>query len=208
MPHRPVPRIFRPQRRSLVEGAPAREPVGLEVMKAHSAIEAAESDALIGGYIATAREMVEEMANRALITQTRIYKIDRFPPAAEQLIELPGGTLQSVTSIQYVDENGATQTWGPSNYTVDTGHAPGRVGLAYQVSWPTVRPWDLPVTISYAVGYGDYPADVPEALRTAIQMIAAELFERREEGIVGVSIAEVPLHARRLVRGKRIRAYF
>ncbi len=208
MLHRPLPQIYRPARSSLAAGAPALEPVGIEVMKAHSRIENSASDALIAGYIATARELVEEMAGRALIIQTRVYRIDRFPLSTGQLIELPGGSLQAVTSITYVDSDGATQTWAAANYIADTNHAPGRVGLAWGVSWPTIRQWGLPVTISYDVGYGDNPGDVPEKLRTAIQLIAAELFERREDAIAGTIITEVPLSARRLALSERIRPNF
>jgi uncharacterized phiE125 gp8 family phage protein len=208
MAHRPLPRIYRPARKSLIEGDPALEPVGIEVMKEHAVVADSDRDALIAGYIASAREEVEAMTNRALITQTRVYKIDRFPTSIQQLIELPGGTLQAVSSIQYVDADGATQTWAASNYIADAGPDLGLVGLAYQKTWPTIRQWDLPVTISYAVGYGDDPGDVPEKLRTAIQLIAADLFARREDSNSGTIITEIPMSARRLARSERIRPAF
>ncbi len=205
---RPRYLIYRPARKSLIESSAALEPVDLEVMKAHSVVTDSDRDGLIAGYIATARELVEEMTGRALITQTRVYNIDRFPPSPYQVLDLPGGTLLAVTSIEYVDTDGASQTWAAENYTVDKDHAPGRIGLAWSKSWPAIRRAWPPVTISYSVGYGPAPADVPEKLRTAIALIAAELFERREENVVGTTISKVSLDAKRLVRGERIRPNF
>lgn len=206
-----VPLIFRPGRVALVVGDPSQEPVGMQEIYLHGAHDSAEHGALLAGYIKSAREWVEWYCGRALLEQTRVYKLDRFPASNRQLIELPGGSLftgTNLVSIDYIDENGAAQTWAPAEFLVDQDHAPGRIGLAYQESWPTIRQWDLPVSISYDVGYGDNPGDVPEPLRTAISMIASELFERRETSIAGTIISEVPFDAKRLCNGERIRAQF
>lgn len=200
--------IYEPKRwAGPTKGATALEPVPLEVFKAHYRIDDADEDALIAEKLRQARELVEQMANRQLITSTYTYQIDGFPTGTSDLIQLPGGTLQSVTSISYVDGNGDTQTWGSSNYDVDTRHVPGRIGLAYNRTWPTIRDWGLPVTITYVAGYGDNPADVPEALRGAIEMIAAELLEHREESVTGASIAMVPIGAKRMAYGKRVHSF-
>lgn len=204
MTHTASPLVYKPARWSLSKAAPSLEPVPLDVAKAHLRTTAADDDALIAGYVATARELVEEMTNRALMAQTWTLKIDRFPVSSSQVLELPGGRVLSVTSIKYLDGDGVEQTWASSNYSVDTAHEPGRVGLAYSASWPSHRDWDLPITVVYSVGYGADPADVPESLRTAVQMIAAELYENREESVIGVSVADVPVGARRLAYAKRI----
>ena len=184
--------IFRPNRWSLSKTDPAQEPVGLEEMKAHARIDDADNDATISGLIVAARRWVETLTHRALITQTFVYKIDRFPGPVTTVIELPGGNTQSLTSIAYIDTNGDSQTWTASNYIADLVSQPALVGLAYDADWPNIREWDLPVTLTYSAGYGDDPGDVSEELRTAIKMLAAELYENREDSIVGVPIASVP----------------
>ena len=196
--------IFRPNRWNLGKTVPAQEPVGLEEMKDWARIDDADNDATISGNIVAARRWVETFTQRALITQTYTYKIDRFPGPITTVIELPGGNTQSVTSIAYLDTNGDSQTWTASDYIVDATSEPALIGLAYNVAWPSIREWDLPVTITYPAGYGDDPGDVPEELRTAIKIIAAELGENREDSIIGATIASVPWGAKRLVEPYRI----
>lgn len=198
--------IHRPRRWSVSRTAMAQEPVPLEELKAHANITAADDDALISGYIRAAREWVENYTQRFLITTTVTYKIDAFPAKETAVIELPGGKIQSVTSIAYVDTAGASQTWAAAEYIVDAAWEPARIGLAYDQDWPTIREWDLPITITYVAGYGADPGDVPENLRTAIKIVAAELYEHsREDSIVGVPIATAPWNARMLASNYRLR---
>ncbi len=196
--------IFRPHRWSLSKTEPAQEPVGLEEMKDWARVDDADNDATIAGNIIAARRWVETFTHRALITQTFVYKTSRFPGPITTVIELLGGKTQTLTSIAYLDTDGASQTWAAANYIADLVSEPALVGLAYSIDWPSIREWDLPITITYDAGYGDDPGDVPEELRTAIKIIAAELFENREDSIVGATIANVPWNAQRLADPFRI----
>ena len=56
---------------------------------------------------------------RALLTQTWDMYLDEFPCAGEIIIPL--SPLQSVTSVSYVDQHGATQTWASANYRIVSG---------------------------------------------------------------------------------------
>ena len=196
--------IFRPARWSLLRNAPAQEPIGLEEMKAWSRVDHADDDATIAGNIIAARRWVETVTHRALITQAFVYKTDRFPGPVTTVIALPGGNTQTLTSIAYLDTDGNSQTWASANYIADLVSQPALVGLAYNIDWPSIREWDLPVTITYSAGYGDDPGDVPEELRTAIKILAAELYESREETVVGSQISAVPYSAKRLADPYRI----
>ncbi len=196
--------IYRPARWSLAKTAPAQEPVGLEEMKAWARIDDADSDATIVGNIVAARRWVETFTQRALITQTYTYKVDRFPGPITTVIELPGGNVKTLTSIAYLDSDGNSQTWTASDYIADLTSEPALVGLAFNIDWPTIRIWDLPITITYDAGYGDDLGDVPEELRTAVKLIAAEHHENREDSIVGTTITGVPWGAQRLCEPYRI----
>ncbi len=196
--------IFRPHRWSLSKAAPAQEPIGLEEMKDWARIDDADSDATIAGNIIAARRWVETLTHRALITQTFVYKMSRFPGPITTVIELPGGKTQTLISIAYLDTDGDSQTWTASNYIADLVSEPALVGLAYSKDWPSIREWSLPITITYSAGYGDDPGDVPEELRTAIKIIAAELYENREDSIVGATVTGVPWSAKRLADPYRI----
>jgi len=65
-------------------------------------------------------------------------------------------------------------------YDVDTTSEPGRVTLAYGQNWPALRDQANPITVRHTCGYGDDSADVPAAVRVAIQMLAADLYEHPE----------------------------
>ena len=81
-----------------------------------------------------------------------------------------------MTSIQYVDDAGDTQTLSTSLYQVDTKSQPGRIIPAYGESWPTVRSDTLnAVTVNFVAGYGDDPEDVPAGLRHAVKLICGAL---------------------------------
>lgn len=61
-------------------------------------------DDLLNAIITSARENVEDITRRALITQTWDYYLDDWPDA--DFIKLPLGKLQSITSIKYKDTDG------------------------------------------------------------------------------------------------------
>lgn len=197
--------IYRPSRYSISETAPAKEPVSLGELKAHARVDFSDEDGLLSGFIESARKRVEAFTQRALITRTVTYKIDRFPPRETQVLELPRGNLQSVTSIQYLDTDGASQTWGAANYDVDTAWTPGRVALAYDKDWPDIRQWGLPVTITYDVGFGDDPGDVPEDIRNAIKLLATDLYEHRNVQVVGQSVGATMINHETLMSQYRLR---
>lgn len=196
--------IFQPNRWSLFKGDAAIEPVTLEQMKAHSRIEHFDDDDDVNKNIKVAREWVENFTHRALITQAFIYKIDRFPGSTTTVLQLSGGNTQSLTSIEYLDTDGALQTWASSNYIADLVSQPALVGLAFNKDWPSIREWDLPVTITYVAGYGNASADVPYGLQKAIMMIASELYENREESVAGATVVNVSWNAQRLAEAYRI----
>jgi uncharacterized phiE125 gp8 family phage protein len=159
--------------------APTTLPVTLDEVKAHLRIDDDQvtEDALLFGLIHAAVEYAETFTRRALITQTWDLKMDRFPCGP---IVLPKAPLQSVSSITYTDSNGDSQTWGSSNYIVDTASKPGMVHTAYQVSWPVARDIVNAVTVRFVAGYGTTLASVPESIRLAMLLMIAHWYENRE----------------------------
>jgi len=118
----------------------------------------------------------EGLLGRAMVTQTWELLLDAFPCGD---IELPLPPLQSVTSISYVDEDGATQTLATSVYGVDTTCEPGVVHLKYDQEWPATRDERNAVTIRFVCGYGAAAA-VPERLKSAMKLHIADLDANRE----------------------------
>ncbi len=143
---------------------PANEPLSTAEAKSHLRVDTSDEDTYIASLVAAAREEAERVSWRALITQTWRLTLDRFP-TGDAAIVVPRPPLQSVTSIQYVDENGDTQTVVSSAYDVDTNREPGRIVPAFGESWPSTRREAEAVTIVFVAGYGDDATDIPENTR-------------------------------------------
>jgi uncharacterized phiE125 gp8 family phage protein len=168
--------------------APAVEPVTAVEAKAHLRIDSDVDDVMIGTLIVAARKTVEDLTGRALITQTWRQSWDyRFPCD----FRLPKGSLQSVASLTYVDNDGATQTLGSGAYQVDADSEPGRVIPAYGTSWPTTRSQPVAVTITWSCGYGSAGTDIPEPIRQTILMLVAHWYDSRQPSDVPSEIASM-----------------
>jgi len=173
---------------------PSVQPVSVAEMKNTLKLEDSETDddALLAGLIRSAVEYAEMYQNRRLMTQTWDLKLDGFPCGAPEqpwsqlgrpwsTIEIPFAPLQSVTSITYTDNNGTTQTWSSSLYTVLKNGLTGRVVPAYQQVYPSTRAVPESVTVRFVCGYGDNPGNVPERTRWGIQLLVKQWYDKRGE---------------------------
>jgi len=160
--------------------------------KIHLRIDHSTEDAYIAGLVETAREFIEEVTGRSLITRTYTAKLDAWPPG--NVIRLPYPPLLTVTSIKYTDEDGAVLTFAASDYTVDTYSEPGRIVLASDASWPSVTLADINgVEIIWTAGYGAAASVLPTKYRQAAYLLAGHLYENREAVVVGTITSELPL---------------
>lgn len=148
-------------------------------------------DPLLTMLITSARVAAETITRRALVTQTWDLKLERFP-GWEMTIPLP--TLQSVTSISYVDTNGATQTMSAADYLVDSSGEPGRIAPAFGLVWPVTR-WQMnAVTVRFVAGYGAASA-IPSGIKNWMLMRIKTLWENRAELVVDTRTMMVVLPA-------------
>ena len=172
---------------TLVTG-PAADPVSLADVKAHLRIDGALEDATLLAYVQAARLHLEGRdgwLNRALITQTWDYTLDRFPITVcgaswDPTIYVPLPPLQSVTSITYTDTNGAPQVLAPTEYDIDTKADPGRIVPAYGKYWPATRAVVNAVTVRFVAGYGAGAAAIPRPIRLALLGLVGDYNEHRD----------------------------
>lgn len=163
--------------------APAAEPITLAEAKAHCRVDTSADDALIGGYITTAREWVEDYIDRALVAQRLVMRLDGFGGD----IELPrppmisSGTATAVTITYVTGEAGGTATLSATQYRVDREATPGVVRTLYGGSWPSHLLDANAVTVTWWAGYGS-AADVPQRVKSAMLMCVHELYEKRGDG--------------------------
>ena len=175
--------VYKPQRWEMrVTVQPTIEPVTREFVRDHANLSNDDDLQLLQQYIVMARGLVEDSLNRALLTQTRVLRLSGLPLSEFEVIELPGGEIQSVASITYVDVDGVTQTLSASDYAVEqgTGRGTGYVALAMPTSaWPISRVQGaLPVTITYTAGW-TAASLVPVPIRIAVAQIATDIYNAR-----------------------------
>jgi hypothetical protein len=130
------------------------------------------SSALVGGYS----------------VQQHGYERQYLGGSGMRPIVIPKPPLVSVTSIQYVDPDGVTQTWSNTLYTVDTPTGdyaePGRIFPVYGQVYPVTRSQPAAVTIRLVAGYGETAAAVPSMIRSAMKLLIGIWYENREAGLI------------------------
>jgi len=174
---------------------PTAEPLTTAEAKTHLRITTADEDTYIAALVLAARQALEELSGRAFITQTWEYALNSFPSATVGnplgAIWLPKAPLQPVTSITYVDPDGASQTLGASVYTVDTRALPGQIVPAYGQVWPDTRAVVNAVVVKFVAGFGDDAVDVPEPIRHAMRIHVGTLYEHREDVVTGTIVSPI-----------------
>jgi uncharacterized phiE125 gp8 family phage protein len=165
-------------------------------LKNHVRQDLSVDDTYLTALITAARQYSEIECQRQFINATWTWTLDRF----EQFLHVPMSPLQSITSFQYVDPTGATQTVDPTIYVVDTNNIAPRIGLVWGQIWPFTAFQINVVTIVFVAGFGPDATYVPEDIKTAIKMIAASWYENREE-IDSLPFKPVPVGAHWILRG-------
>lgn len=177
---------------------PAVEPLTLAAAKAHLNGPPDEDDALVSTLIKVARQAVEQHTGRALINQTWRLTLDNFSDE----MELKAGA-SSVDQIQYQATDNATQTLATSVYELRPGFIPV-IGRKYGQAWPSVLSHPGSVTVEFVAGYGAAADDVPEPIKHAMKMIISQLYEHREEVVLGSSVSQIPMASEYLLAPYRV----
>lgn len=145
----------------LVTLAPSFEPLTVAEARAHLRLCCADEDTYLAHLITTAREYVEAIIGGPLGQQTREYL---FPCFGCEL-DLPPNLL-TVTSIEYIDTGGNTQTLDPASYHVDTASQPGKVTHVAAIPWPDIAAHTPnPIKVTVIAGYPSADA-IPPASST------------------------------------------
>lgn len=176
--------------------APTGEPITRDECKTFARIDSTAEDSLIDSLLVAARELAEEYCDRQIMLATYDLTYDAFPGAG--FIEIPFAPTASITSVKYIDADGAQQTVPGADYVADVDVDPARIYLAYNATWPTVRAQRHAVTVRAVVGYADADA-VPDAIKTALKMIVTAWLNDRE------GCGAMPDGARRILDRYRFR---
>lgn len=165
---------------------PAAAALTLDDVRPHLHEDSNDHAALIMDYIAAATAMIDgaDGIGYCLHPQTWQLALPRFA----RRMPLPLRPVVSITSVTYLDADGATQTVASSAYRLALAGGAGAVEFKPGQTWPAVGDFEWPVTVTFVAGKG-----VPPRIKTALQMIVAGLFANRENQTTD------PLHANPMV---------
>jgi len=154
------------------------EPITATELKAHLRIDHTDEDTMISSMITAARQIAEEYCQRTFITSTWKLYLNSFNQNTDT-IELPMGQVLSVVGIDYAVSAAHDTEWDSANYY--TGLETDIGLIVAKDGWPDNED-EIPngIEIEYTAGYGALASNVPQAIKSAILIIAADLYEHRE----------------------------
>jgi uncharacterized phiE125 gp8 family phage protein len=157
---------------------PASEPVSLAEAKSFLRIDHNAEDALIGMFILAAREAIEHMCGRMLITRSVRETLDQWRLDGMGAALLEASPVRGIDAVRLLDADGDTTIIPESSYRLDGQDAQPR--LVFSASAPLPLRAIGGIEIDYDAGYGESVASVPSKLRVAILHVVAALYEARE----------------------------
>lgn len=171
---------------------PTEEPVSLERVKEHCGVDAPDHDALLRDYLAAARREVEAFTRRKLVTQVVEYRVSSLSAG----VRLPLAPVQSVDAIDYLAQDGSTQSLAAGNWRLTGGASAPCVMPPVLSTWPVALHAPESVTIRLTAGYGG-AADVPADLKVAVLLLAAHYYGNRGDD---AQAPEMPPHAQSILQ--------
>ena len=173
----------------VVTVAASAEPLDTVSAVEHLRAQGAGADSEIARLVSVARAYVENYTGTRLITQTLALRTDDWA----DLENLQVAPVQSITSISYVDTDGATLTLAGSVYDARLYGLAPTIVLKFNQVWPTIQMGSL-ITVTAVVGYGA-AADVPSDLIHALKLLLGDFYQFRETAQADQSGSSYPVAA-------------
>lgn len=169
------------QKKYQIVTQPALEPISLTEAREHLRNEGLTADDdYLSTLITTARQYIENYLNRALIEQTWLQSWDCIPEYG--IFEVALNPLISITSFKYYDENGTLQDY--STYQTDTQSDKAILKPNVNTNFPSIQTGRVnPIQLTFKCGYGDEATDVPMAIKHAIKIMIAYLYDENRSGV-------------------------
>ena len=148
-------------------------------LKAHMRVTHTAEDTLISALRSAAISWIEEHCNIKLGSYTARGYLPGFYNAY-----IPIGPVTAITEVKYqttADKDYATDlsTLAAGNWYTDTISQPARIAFR---DYPQVYDYALmPVVVTFTAGYSTMPAPVLQAIR----LLVADMYENRQEEVIG-----------------------
>ena len=135
--------------------------------------------------ITAATEMAESYCNRSWRSGTKAVLFTRFPSSETKELAITDD-VQSVTSIGYFDSSNVASTF--TDFRVVNVGGRSDIYPSFGKYWPSDSN-ELPYNITVTTVVGD-EASVPSSVKSAILLMVADLYENRENDVVGTIVSK------------------
>ena len=180
--------------RQVTAASDVKEPLEIEDLRNHLNVEHNDFDSYLRIIMSAARKSAESYINGIIADREYQYVLDDF--AGD--INLPIRPVDGENiAIEYVDAEGITQAL--TSFAVTSNFVKTTIKPAYGEDWPSVQEGYDKVTVTFTAGYLAATGEVPEDMRFAIFMIAATMFDQREDHSANVKLNEVPTSSKTLL---------
>ena len=138
-----------------------------------------DQDVLIQHYIRAATGLGERLRGEHIAPKTMTLTLSAFPSSG--VIEFADVPVREIVSVEYVDGDGASQTYDPGSppeWVFESGgrHRRARLSPIPGGSWPTAGTQNDAVTVTFTVGY-ETDSDVPPEIAQAIVVTVGEFYK-------------------------------
>lgn len=156
---------------------PAAEPLVLQDFKDFLRITHDAEDAILALLITTARQMVESLTRRLLLTQDWRLVLDAWPPSG--LILPPLAPVSGLIAARLRHRTGGETVLPLSRFTLRGDRTPPVIAFEREAMPAPDQPVGG-IELDLRLGYGASAAQVPADLVQAVRLLAAHLYEHRD----------------------------
>lgn len=172
--------------------APAVRIISKEEAKAHLRVEGDLEDDLIEALVLAAESRLDGWAGllgRCMINQTWVASFRGFTSPG---MVLPFPDVSSAV-VKYFDSDGDEQEIEEADFRLIETATTTAIEWRDGYGLPSVSVRSDAVRVELVAGFGPAATDVPEAIRHAIKLLVGGWYENREESVIGVSVASLPV---------------
>ena len=169
--------------------APTALAVSVADAKAYSGISVSDDDSMIESLIREATQVIENRYGLAIMQQTwQLTGRGWTAPAywRDGAIHIPRPPFGSVTSVAYLDADGASQTLASTEYRVNAAPLVATIEVAKGKTWPTTYGVSADVTITHTAGASSVD-DVPYCIKAAVRDFTDYRYSTRGMGFQDVN---------------------
>jgi uncharacterized phiE125 gp8 family phage protein len=179
---------------------PAQSAVPLETAKLHARVDQDYEDSVLAVYLASAIDECARYSGLAINQQDYRLTLDCLPAC----IDIPIKPVVAVTSVKYLDEDGAEQTIAAENYVVAKTSQGARITFIDDYTRPTTASRPACVFVDLEAGFDaddgssgieDPELKLPACVEQAILVTFGHYYANRETVTQGKTPVAVPRSA-------------